>query len=455
MSEKKHPGSCVLYVITAAAFFIFFVNQKSYAVPSFARQIGLSCTSCHTVYPELNNFGRHFKMTGYTMSKSRKNYEWPPPVAAVVKVSFGNINKGLPAGSVEDTWANITNNTRNNVLYAPKIAGVYYAGRIYRKLGALVQGKYNGVDDKFSLDITDIRIAGMTSGRKLMYGLMVNNAPTLGDPWNSSSAWSFPYEGSDISPAPAATPLIEGKLLGQQVGGVGFYSLLMNKLYMQASVYRSNRNGITSVMGAGTDTTTVVDGAMPYWRVALMHMWRSHALEVGAFGLRAHVYPDGMSYGDTNLFRDIGFDAQYQYVIRTHTFSIAGAWINEKQYWDTGFASGNVSNRSDDLNKFRINTNYYHRISLGSVGGTIGYFSISGDTDPLLYAPDPIDGSRTGSPDSRGFIVEGDFVYKNRHKLALQYVMYNRFNGADSNYDGFGRNASDNNTIYLLLRFMF
>ena len=64
---------------------------------------------------------------------------------------------------------------------------------------------------------------------------------------------------------------------------------------MQAYVYRLNRNGITSVPGAGSDMTTVVDGAMPYWRVALMHMWRSYALEIGAYGLRAHVYPDGMS----------------------------------------------------------------------------------------------------------------------------------------------------------------
>ena len=59
------------------------------------------------------------------------------------------------------------------------------------------------------------------------------------------------------------------------------------------------------------------------------------------------------------------------------------------------------------------------------------------------------------SPESRGFIDQGDFVYKNQYKLVLQYIMYNKINGADSNYDGFGRDASDNNTIYLLLRFMF
>ena len=35
-------------------------------------------------------------------------------------------------------------------------------------------------------------------------------------------------------------------------------------------------------------------------------------------------------------------------------------------------------------------------------------------------------------------------------KIALQYTAYNRFNGGSNNYDGAGRNASDNNTVYLL-----
>ena len=31
----------------------------------------------------------------------------------------------------------------------------------------------------------------------------------------------------------------------------------------------------------------------------------------------------------------------------------------------------------------------------------------------------------------------------------LQYVAYTMFNGASHNYDGFGRNAGDNNTVFL------
>jgi hypothetical protein len=35
-------------------------------------------------------------------------------------------------------------------------------------------------------------------------------------------------------------------------------------------------------------------------------------------------------------------------------------------------------------------------------------------------------------------------------KLQLQYVSYDKFNGSKQNYDGSGRNATDNNTLYLL-----
>jgi hypothetical protein len=34
-------------------------------------------------------------------------------------------------------------------------------------------------------------------------------------------------------------------------------------------------------------------------------------------------------------------------------------------------------------------------------------------------------------------------------RLLAQYTIYNKFDGASSNYDGTGRNASDNNVLFL------
>ncbi len=35
-------------------------------------------------------------------------------------------------------------------------------------------------------------------------------------------------------------------------------------------------------------------------------------------------------------------------------------------------------------------------------------------------------------------------------KFSIQYTGFNKFQGLSSNYDGTGRNARDNNTLYLL-----
>ena len=80
----------------------------------------------------------------------------------------------------------------------------------------------------------------------------------------------------------------------------------------------------------------------------------------------------------------------------------------------------------------------------------------------MVYAPDPVDGSRNGKPDTVGGFVQVQLVPFSQWfhqmwpalpmtQLALQYTMYSTFNGASSNYDGFGRSASDNNNLYLLI----
>jgi hypothetical protein len=36
-------------------------------------------------------------------------------------------------------------------------------------------------------------------------------------------------------------------------------------------------------------------------------------------------------------------------------------------------------------------------------------------------------------------------------RIGAQYTFYTKFNGASENYDGFGRNAHDNNSLFLYL----
>jgi hypothetical protein len=88
-----------------------------------------------------------------------------------------------------------------------------------------------------------------------------------------------------------------------------------------------------------------------------------------------------------------------------------------------------------------------------------------GSYNPALFAPAPITGSANGKPNSNAIILEADWVPFGKEdswagpwvnlKLGVQYTIYTQFNGGQTNYDGFGRNASGNNTLYAFAWLMF
>ena len=86
------------------------------------------------------------------------------------------------------------------------------------------------------------------------------------------------------------------------------------------------------------------------------------------------------------------------------------------------------------------------------ISAQFGAFVTSGtaDGDALLYAPAVVTGSASGSPRSTGFITNFSFWPTQNIDLGVQYTAYSRFNGGSTNYDGSGRSASDNNTLYVL-----
>src|SRR5271166_1389392 len=59
-------GAVAIFVLGASA--LTLVSAPARAVPSFARQTGLACESCHTIPPELTAFGRRFKLNAFTMT---------------------------------------------------------------------------------------------------------------------------------------------------------------------------------------------------------------------------------------------------------------------------------------------------------------------------------------------------------------------------------------------------
>ncbi|MGA7986561.1 MAG: cytochrome C, partial [Burkholderiales bacterium] len=198
----------------------------------------------------------------------------------------------------------------------------------------------------------------------------------------------------------------------------------------------------------------VVDGMAPYWRLAYERQWGRRSWEVGAYGMMAKVFqPNSVQTGPADKYNDWAVDSQYQFIGDEHLLTLTGTYIDEKQTLDQTFGVlGASSNASNDLKTFRLNASYYYQRKYGAA---LGYFSTAGSEDAGLYAPgdptvDALAGYANNKPDSKGWIAELDWVPYENTKFALQYTMYNKFNGGDTNYNGMGRDAKDNNTLYLL-----
>jgi hypothetical protein len=437
-------ASATLRAFTALAL-LALPLANAYAVPSFARQTGQSCDSCHTVFPQLTPFGREFKLHGYTLSgntkgETERNQIDPfPPLSAMLLVSNSSVDKKVP------------DSTANDALF-PDEFSIFYAGRISDSLGTFLQATYDGTEDHFGMDNADIRMVNNKTSGNLVLGLTLNNSPTVQDLWNTTPVWGFPYVGSPSAPGPAAATQLEDAL-AQQVAGLGAYAFWDRQVYAELTAYRSAQIGGNHP--ADSSDTNVVDGTAPYWRLAWQHDFSgAQNLEIGTYGIDVDTHPgDGTSLeGATDHFRDWGIDSQYQYLSGPTTLTVHANYIDEKQDWNASYGMGAAANPSDNLHSWKIDATYYHNRKFG---GSLGYFSVSGDADPGLYAPGEVDGSRTGKPDSDGMVYELDYVPWLNTKFALQYTAYNKFNGASSNYDGSGRDASDNNTLYLSAWLLF
>jgi iron:rusticyanin reductase len=178
-----------------ALFLLCACATPTWAVPSFARQTGMACAACHTVFPELTPFGREFKLNGYVLDNIRQvtgidtanrqtlAINSIPPVSAMVQVSYTHTSKALPDGGLPGALA------KDGEVLFPQQVSLFYAGKIADELGAFMQLTFDGAADHFGFDNTDIRYAhhlsfGGTNANDhhLILGLTLNNNPTVQDP---------------------------------------------------------------------------------------------------------------------------------------------------------------------------------------------------------------------------------------------------------------------------------
>jgi len=430
--------------------------RESQAVPSFARQTGQPCATCHTIFPALTAYGRQFKLNGYVSNsgqviqtkdvdqKDKQMLEIGsiPPISVMILTSYTATQKMQPGAE------------RNGDVLLPDQFSLFLAGEIAPKAGAFVQATYTQVDDHFSWDNTDIRAADQATfgNQSFVYGVSLNNNPTVQDLWNSTPAWGYPYAGAENAPAPGAGTLIDGAL-GAQVVGLSAYTMWNNLLYAELGAYRASPTGVARPLSGTAGAADVVDRVGPYWRLALQKQFGEHYLMVGAYGLSADLLPgDGAPLvGDTNKYNDVAGDLQYEKSFGDGDTSLAvhSTYIHETQKLNATFGGGGSDNLNDDLNTFRADATFIYK---REYSGSLGYFSTTGKTDATLYGD-----NRTGKPDSSGLTAELAWMPWLNTKLAVDYTAYTKFDGASKDYSlvDTGRNASDNNTLFVYAWLIF
>jgi hypothetical protein len=435
----------------------------SWAVPSFARQTGMACAACHTVFPELTPFGREFKLNGYVLDNIKQvtgidtsggptlAINSIPPISLMAQISYTHTSKAMPDSVLTGALA------KDGDMAFPQQVSFFYAGKIADGLGGFIQLTYDGIEDHFGFDNTDFRYAHHLSfggsndnGHDMIVGVTLNNNPTVQDVWNTTPAWGVPYSLSSTAPGSSTSAKVDSGAggFGQTVGGVGIYMWFDDHFYAEITDYTSAIPGGAHPLDS--TQANVVQGSAPYWRLAYEQRWDRNSLEVGVFGLNANVHPgNGTALaGVTDKFRDTAVDAQYQFIGEDHLFTGLATYISEHQTLDASVLDGFAANTDNNLKTLKLTAEYYYE---RKIGGTVGYFSTTGGSDTVLYAPAPVTGSANGSPDTSGYLLEVNYLPWLNTKLQLQYVAYNKFNGQSTNYDGSGRNASDNNTLYALV----
>jgi len=453
-------GSTFLALLLVGAGVVFAPKPVS-ALPSFARQTGQPCATCHTAFPQLTPYGRQFKLLGYTaggtrcanVASSDQALELLQiPIAGMTVPSFTHLNKPLDPA---DTPKGFKTNDNTFV----QESSLFYGGQVYCNLGAFVQATYERPGASFFLDNADIRYAGKTKlgGADLVFGVTANNNPTVQDPWNTTPAWSFPFVGASdaLAPTPAAGTMIEGTFSGR-VGGTGVYIFANNSFYLEGAAYGTFGTQTLEALGLDpNDPPSRFDGLAPYWRAAYEKDWGNYSLMLGTFGMAANVAPLGNQSAPTDQITDVGADTQFQYIDAVNAVTARLTYIFEHERLSGSQALGLSSRSSDQLQSFKLSGSYVYN---GVLSLSVGYFNVWGGADALLYA-DSLSPSAPGSPNSNGWVFDVAWLpFSNggpafwpwlNARLGVSYTLYDQFDGASSNYNGALRNARDNNTTFL------
>ncbi len=105
MDKNRYTIRLATALVTAAlvALLSLLAVPSGQAIPAFSRKYGTSCTTCHNMYPELNDFGWAFKKNGFKFPKDDETFVKQDPVMLGSKAQKEAFPEAVYPGEIPGT----------------------------------------------------------------------------------------------------------------------------------------------------------------------------------------------------------------------------------------------------------------------------------------------------------------------------------------------------------------
>jgi hypothetical protein len=382
---KKGIFLAVLSCVLAVAL----MPLESQAVPSYARQVKKPCTACHTIWGNLNQYGRQFKVKAYTDT----HQDWE-------MINKDNLN--LPTIAPFSTRVVLEPWVRENVPAAPGFSppgstsdvnqvAIFMAGRVFDYAGVFTSAEADGFGSSGgTFTIPTVKVAfqyplgeGNTIGLVSFAGLAAS-----ADPFNSIGGRDRDLLFDDGTPFILNTGWTFNFWSASNLGEVLHGYFVGNRLYAAVGTMR----GGDSTEGTISNGTLVNDQKSDpndvYSRIAWDQKLPNGAITFGAVhykGTQRILNPAGSPQFDSTVKRtyaDLSLEQNYGEDHIVEVQAIYGGGEDE-----------NAFNNGTGERKFSgsyAQADYYYDRTYGVIGAfnTISYKDVNA-TDP-----NPIDTQR-------------------------------------------------------------
>jgi len=344
-----------IFIILLLSIFIpCLIAERSYAVPSFARQTGKSCSGCHTVWPRLNITGREFKVTAYT--DVAEDYQ------RIEKDTLDLLRYGPLSLSIITLPYTKTTGQRAETNIPDEVA-LFYAGRITPEIGAFIEPI---LAPEFEFEFA--KIAWYSRLGEHTIGIVGGKMDAGGaDPYNTIRFTA--YHTINMPAILERQDTISGEkdlfsFSSTKNQGIVFNGRFFQTLYGAVGAFRGHENNdpwdlfvrLAEETPVGAEANLMIGGFVYKGKERYDHSADS---------------PPGPVYKSD--VRRLGLDAQFQMESGPHSIDAVALYMNGKDEDLDGISGKNI-----EFKGFYVEGSYFYERKYGI---TIGYDYVSSDDD--------------------------------------------------------------------------